>query len=113
MLEARIDVLDARMVEPNVGIDALQVWIHSVKISVDILWLRESRGDLDRPVDMHLRGGAGREHLRRYTLDRGSALDWRGALHDRPAGLRRLRAGDIRDAGRRRHCHESRSARCR
>src|SRR6266852_3626373 len=62
-LGVRIDVLEAWIVEPNVGIDALQAWIHRLKISVGILWLRESRGDLDRPVDMHLRSGARREHL--------------------------------------------------
>ncbi len=113
MLEARIDVLDARIVEPNVGIDALRVWIHSVKISVGILRPRESRRDLDWPVDMHLRSGAWREHAWRDMLDWGSALDWSGALDDRSVWLRRLRTGDIRDAGHRRHCHESRSARCR
>ena len=104
-----VDMLEAWIVEPYVGVDALQTGIHGLKISVGILWLRESRRDLDRPVDMHLRSRAWREHLRRHALDRGSALDRSGGWS---VWLRRLRTGDIRDAGHR-CCHESRSACCR
>jgi hypothetical protein len=105
--------VEVRIVELNVGIDAPQVWIHGVKISVGILWLREFRRDLDRPagVDMHLRSWAGRDHAGRHW---GRALNWSGALHDdRFVRLLRLRSGDVWNAGYRRQYHESRSTCCR